>query len=189
MTPPRQDSDENTNPIQRLRAFGDAEVQLQLQLTDDQREEIRTILRQGFQEARPIRESLAELQRRTLEKATAVLTDEQKSELEQLQEHFEVEQGSASSMSQGGPRMRGGPGMGRGAGMRRPPMGEPRMGRGPGMRRPPMGGPRMRGQRMGGPRMGRGPGMRRPPMGEQGVRGGHGIEESELASRDQLIPW
>jgi hypothetical protein len=120
----RESSEESRSQTLRLRAFGDAEVQSQLQLTDNQREQIYAILRAGFQEAKPIRESLAEVQKRTLEKATAVLTGEQKLEWER--------------MSQDGSGMGGGP-----------PMRSPRR-RGPGMR----GGPDRRGQPMGEPGMG-----------------------------------
>ena len=150
MRPQRKCSEESRTQTRRFRAFIDAEVQSQLQLTDDQREQIHAILRAGFQEAKPIRESLTAWQKRTLEKATAVLTDEQKSQWEQMQgQHFEVGQEADHSMSQGGSGVRGGPGM-RGQ----------RMG-GPGVR----GGPGMRRQRMGGPGMGGGPGMRGQRMG------------------------
>ena len=75
----------------RLGAFGNAEVQAQLQLTDEQRDQIGAILKDGFQKAQPIRESLMDVQTRTLEKATAVLTNEQKSKSEQMQGmHFQV---------------------------------------------------------------------------------------------------
>jgi len=113
MTPQRKYFEKIRSQTRRLRAFGDAEVQSQLQLTDDQREQIRAILRAG-------RESLAELQK---EKATAVLTDEQKSQWEQMQEqHFEVGQEADHSLSQGGPGVHGGPGM-RGQRMSGPGMG------------------------------------------------------------------
>jgi hypothetical protein len=125
MRPQRESSEDNRSQIRRLVAIGDAEVQSQLQLTDNQQEQISAILRAGFQEAKPIRESLAEVQKRTLEKATAVLTDEQKLEWKQ--------------MSQGAPGMGGGPGR------RRQPMGGPGMGGGPGRRGQPMDGPGMGG--------------------------------------------
>ena len=123
MRPQRESSDENRSQIPRLIAIGDAEVQSQLQLTDNQREQIFAILRAGFQEAKPIRESLAEVQKSTLEKATAVLTDEQKLEWNQ--------------MSQSGPGM--------GPGRRRRPMGGSGMGWGPGRRGQPMEEPGMGG--------------------------------------------
>ena len=110
MRPQRESSEENRSQILRLIAIGDAEVQSQLQLNDNQREQIFAILRAGFQEAKPIRKSLVEVQKRTLEKATAVLTDEQKLEWNQ--------------MSQSGPGM--------GPGRRRQPMEEPGMGGGRG---------------------------------------------------------
>jgi hypothetical protein len=99
--------------IQCLRAFGDADVHSQLHLTDDQREQVSAILRTGFQEAEAIRESLTELQRRTLEKATAVLTDEQRMEWEQLQQqqqHVELGVEPDYPLNQGGygPRRRPG---------------------------------------------------------------------------------
>jgi hypothetical protein len=129
MSPQREYNREHESQIQRLRSFGDAEVQSQLQLTDEQRQQVFAILRAGFQEAKSIRESLAEVQKRTLEKATAVLTDEQKSQWEQIQ----------------------------GPGMRGPRMGWRAMGDGPGMTggiRPgrAWSGPGMRAQRSMGPR-------------------------------------
>jgi hypothetical protein len=128
MTPQRKRLEDVRALARQLSAFTDTEVQSQLQLTDDQREQIRAILRAGFQEAKPIRESLAELQKRTLEKATAVLTDEQKSQWEQVQgQHFEVGEEADHPMSQSGPGVRGGPGM------RRQRMGGPGMGGGPGI--------------------------------------------------------
>src|SRR5882724_10625929 len=45
--------------VQGLNAFADPEVQSQLQLADDQREQIRAILRDGFEEAKAFRESLS----------------------------------------------------------------------------------------------------------------------------------
>jgi Spy/CpxP family protein refolding chaperone len=124
MTPQREPLEEIRTLARRLSAFGDAEVQSQLQLTDEQREQIRAILRAGFQEAQAIRKSLATAQKTILEKAAAVLTDEQRARWEQIQkQHFEVEQEAGRPM---GP---GGPGMG-----------------GPGMRRQRIGGPGMRGR-------------------------------------------
>jgi hypothetical protein len=128
MRPQRKCSEESRTQTRRFRAFIDAEVQSQLQLTDDQQEQIRAILRAGFQEAKPIRESLTAWQKRTLEKATAVLTDEQKSQWEQMQgQHFEIGQEADYPLSQGGPGVRGRPGM------RRERMGSPGMGGGPGI--------------------------------------------------------
>ena len=126
MTPQRKCLEEFRSRIRRLRAFGDTEVHSQLQLTGDQREQIGAILRAG-------RESLAELQKTTLEKATAVLTDGQKSEWEQI--------GTGGAPGMRG-RPMGGPGTGGGPGMRGRPMGGPGTGGGPGMRGRPMGGPR-----------------------------------------------
>ena len=194
--PQRKSLEESRTQIQRLRAFGDAEVQAQLQLTDEQSEQIRAILRAGFQEAQPIRESLTVLQTRIIEKATAILTDQQKLKWEQMQaEYFDVEQEADYPMRQGGPGMgggpgmrgqrRGGPGMGGGPGMRGQRRGGPGMGGGPGMRGqrrggPGMGGgPGMRGQRRGGPGMGGGPGMRGQRRGGPGMDAEPSIDDSE----------
>jgi hypothetical protein len=88
---------------QGLLAFGDAEVQSQLQLTDTQRGQIRAILRAGFQEANPIRESLAALQKKTLERAIAVLTGEQRAQWEQIRgQPFVVRQEAAPPCAKAG---------------------------------------------------------------------------------------
>jgi hypothetical protein len=167
MTPQDNSPEEIRTHIRRFRAFIDGEVQSQLQLTDDQQEQIRAILRDGFQEAKPIRESLIELQKRTLEKATAVLTDEQKSQWEEMQgQDFEVEQEADNPISQDEPGMGGGPGG------RRAHMGGPGMWGGPG-----------RGQRMGGPGMGGGPGRRGARMGGPGMWGGPGRREYGVMRR------
>src|SRR5262249_39187580 len=181
MTPQRKCLEEFRSRIRRLRAFGDTEVHSQLQLTGDQREQIGAILRAG-------RESLAELQKTTLEKATAVLTDGQDTEGEQqgtgggagMKERRTVGQGRGE-----GPGIRerpmGGTGTGGGPGMRGRPMGGPGTGGGPGMRGRPMGGPGtgggpgMRGGPMGGRGRGGGPGMRGCAMGGSGLGGGAGI--------------
>ena len=63
MTPQREGFEDIRAPARDISAFMDAEVRAQLQLTDDQQEQIRAILRAGFQEGKPIRESLAELQK------------------------------------------------------------------------------------------------------------------------------
>jgi hypothetical protein len=85
--------------IQGIRAFSDTEVQSQLQLTDDQREQIRRIVKNGFQheavasqENSPekARQNVIELRKRTMEQVTAVLTDKQKSQWEEMRgEDFE----------------------------------------------------------------------------------------------------
>jgi predicted NBD/HSP70 family sugar kinase len=93
-----------------LRALGDAAVQAQLQLTTDQQEQIRAILRNGFEQATPIWESLAELQRKTLDQATAVFSDEQNATWEQMDTQFVDVQPLANRAPRlGGPGMRGWP--------------------------------------------------------------------------------
>jgi len=107
VTPQRQRFGDLGASARQLSAIMDAEVHGQLRLTDDQREQIRAILRAGFEEAKPIRESLAELQKKTLGKVMAVLTDEQKSEWEQIQGQHLGGPGMVGGRGMGGPRRRG----------------------------------------------------------------------------------
>ena len=110
--PQRKCFEELRAQTRRLGAFGNAEVQAQLQLTDEQRGQIGAILKEGFQKAQAIRESLMDVQTRTLEKATAVLTNEQKSKSEQMQGiHFQIRRQAGPSKGQGGPGMAGRQGM------------------------------------------------------------------------------
>jgi hypothetical protein len=93
MTLWRQVSEDSNILVSYLRALSDAEIQRRLQLTDAQSQQIRTILKDGFQQGKPFREALADVQRSIVEKAVAVLTDEQRSQWEHLQDRgYEIEQ-------------------------------------------------------------------------------------------------
>ncbi|MCI0623051.1 MAG: hypothetical protein L0387_15560 [Acidobacteria bacterium] len=61
-----------------LTAFLQPEVQRRLQLTDHQRARVRAIVKDGFAQAKSIRESLPKVQKDMLEKTMVVLTDKQK---------------------------------------------------------------------------------------------------------------
>src|SRR4051794_393834 len=95
-----------------LQAFGDVEVQAQLQLTDEQRERLREILREGFQEGKTVRESLGRVQKETMANAMAVLADQQKSKWDEIQgKSFDLRQDAVTSKGQGGPAIGAKPGM------------------------------------------------------------------------------
>src|SRR6266478_4539581 len=91
-----------------FQAFGDVEVQAQLHLTDEQREQLREILREGFQEAKPIRKSLGRVKKETMAKAMAVLADKQKSKWDEIQgKSFDLKQEAVTSERQADRAMAG----------------------------------------------------------------------------------
>lgn len=113
--------------------FADNEIKAELALSDEQVENMRTVLNDLMEQAKSIRQSqksnpqegrkeLAELRKQAMEKVTDEFTDEQKTQwAEMIGEDFELK-----LQPTGGPGM-GRPGMG-GQGMGRPGMGGPGMG-------------------------------------------------------------
>ena len=93
MTVRREVLEDPNIPIRHLRALSDDAVRLQLELTSAQVQQICTILRDGLIQSKPFRESLTEVQKNTVKKAVAVLTDEQRSQWEQMHKRsFEIAQ-------------------------------------------------------------------------------------------------